>query len=106
MELNPTDFVYLAACLEGFFFGVIHIYSLIVISKLIKHYPIPGLYSGIFAVYLQCHASQNRTAKGINIAFYALSALYVLSAVSTTVEITFNFFEIDGTVSKTILQGI
>lgn len=102
MELTEADFIYLAACLGGFFFGAIQICSPTVISKVTKHYPVPGLYSGIFALYLQCRASQNRTDK---IAFYALSVLYVLCGVSIAVGITFNFFEIDsGTVSKTILQ--
>ena len=102
MEFTDIDFIYLAACLGGFFFGAIHICSLIVISEVIKHYPIPGLYSGIFALYLQCHASQNRADK---IDFYALSVLYVLCGVSVIVGITFDFFQIDnGMVSKTILQ--
>ena len=105
MELELTDFEYLAACLGGFFFGGIHICSPTVISKLTKHYTIPGFYSGIFALYLQCHASQNHTDKGKNIFFYALSVLYVLSGVSIAVMITLNFVQIDdGAVNETIFQ--
>ena len=42
-------------------------------------YSISGLYSGIFAIYLQYHAAQKNTDKAKNILFYALSVLYALS---------------------------
>jgi len=80
MELTDIDSLYIATWMGSFFFG---------------------LYSGIFVVYLQCHSSPNRTDKGKNIALYALSVLYVLSGVSIATQITFNFFQVDGTIEPT-----
>ncbi|KAF8811716.1 hypothetical protein BYT27DRAFT_6438957 [Phlegmacium glaucopus] len=45
-----------------------------------------GLYSGIFAIYLQGTLKRS-TDKRNNILFYALCALYVLSAVTVVVDI-------------------
>jgi len=78
MELTDIDFLYIGTWLGSFFFG---------------------LYSGIFAVYLQCHASPYRTDKGKNIAFYALSVLYVLSGLSIATQITFDFFQMGPTIN-------
>ena len=100
MEFTDADFISLAACRGGFLFGAIHFCSPTVISKVTKHYPISGFYSGIFAVYLQWHASQNHTGKGKNIVFYTLSVLYVLCGVSVAVGITFNSFEINNEVRR------
>ena len=43
-----------------------------------RHYPMAGLYSGIFVMYLQCHASKKGADKGSNIVFYALCLQYAL----------------------------
>ena len=53
--------------------------------RLSKKDPTLGIYSGILALYLQCHASttggsRNTTRK--KIILYALSALYILSVTS------------------------
>jgi len=66
MELTDGDFYYLALCLEGFFFG---------------------LYSGIFAIYLQHYGPQQRTYKAKNMLFYALCVLYALSAATGIMDI-------------------
>jgi hypothetical protein len=47
-----------------------------------------GLYSGIFAMYVQCHASKkgNNNAKQ-QVVFYALCMLYVLSVALNALDI-------------------
>ena len=57
------------------------------LSKEIQNYFISGIYSGIFALYLQCHASKE-TADNMKqkITFYALCVLYVLSAADFTLD--------------------
>ena len=82
MELDLTDFHRLELCLEGFFFGTISVYSQPKVAKALQNCPIPGIYSGIFAMYLQHNRSQKRTDKARNILFYALWILYALSAVN------------------------
>ena len=84
MELTSGDFEYLGRFLEGFFFGTISVNSQAQVTKAVQHFPIPGLYSGIFAMYLQ---HQQSTDKAKNILFYALWVLYALSAATIIVEI-------------------
>jgi hypothetical protein len=49
-------------------------------SKEVKNYLNPGVYSGIFAMHVQYHASKKETNNAKqNIIFYALCVLYVLS---------------------------
>ena len=79
MELDMTDFHRLGLFLEGFFFGTISVKFPLSSSRLLKHSN-PGIYSGIFAMYLQHHGSQKNTDKVKNILFYALCVLYALSA--------------------------
>jgi len=68
MNLTTREFSYLGFYLEGFFFG---------------------LYSGIFAIYSRCYASQKAAdnLKGQQFLFYALSTLYVLSCTTLILDI-------------------
>src|ERR1700735_865771 len=83
MELNFAEFGYLGLCLEGFFFRTISVNCQAQDAKAVPHCPILGLYSGIFAIYLQHHQS---TAQGKSILFYALSVLYALTAATIIIE--------------------
>ncbi|KAF8815850.1 hypothetical protein BYT27DRAFT_7191864 [Phlegmacium glaucopus] len=65
MKLTLGDFVLIGIFLEGFLYG---------------------LYSGIFSIYLQGTLKRS-TDRRNNILFYALCALYVLSAVTVMVDI-------------------
>ena len=90
--------------LGGFFFGAISVLRL----PSLKQPNIIRCQDSILE-YSPCiyNAMHQKIApiRGKNIVFYALFILYGLSAVSTTVEITLSFFQIDdGMVSKTILQ--
>ena len=60
------------------------------------NYPIPGLYSGIFVMYLQCHASKKKSDdnRKPNIVFYSLCVLYVLSGAVIALEIATTWFDI------------
>ena len=87
MELNWTDYHYLGHCLQGFFFGKISVTCQAQIAKAVQYRPIPGLYSGIFAIYLQYRESQKGSYEAKNIIFYALCMLYALSAVTSIIGI-------------------
>ena len=67
--------------LEGFFYGKISVLCALTctLAKVVELFPGLGLYSGIFAVYLQCSSDKSRTAI---IHFYTLCLLYVLSTAS------------------------
>jgi hypothetical protein len=52
-------------------------------------FPGLGLYSGIFAMYLQCPPNKS-TGKTASIFFYALCLLYVLSTATVVVDLVTN----------------
>jgi len=56
--------------------------------RLPRPQPVPGLYSGIFAIFLQHNTSKKGDDQGKSIVFYALCALYVLSLVTVIVDTT------------------
>ena len=77
--ITITEATFVGICLEGFFYGKIFVLWLFILTcTLAKKKIIPGLglYTGIFAMYLQCPPNKTRTA---TILFYALCVLYVLS---------------------------
>ena len=78
----PIDFQYLGICLEGFFYGIDIYSNHCLCPKLLKQSrrcPGPGLYSGIFVLYLQYNASTKNVNERSKILFYALCLLYILS---------------------------
>ena len=50
-------------------------------TKQVQLFPALGVYSGIFAIYLQWPSNESRT-RTPNVVFYILCILYVLSAVT------------------------
>ena len=81
--VNETYFI--ATCVEGFFYG--KICALIYIpasAKEVQLFLDVGLYSGIFAMYLQC--SSKRSGRAL-ILFYAVCLLYVLSTVTFVIDL-------------------
>ena len=93
MRLDVEDFQLFGFFLQGFFFGMISVNSQ---SQAVRqwHCPIPGIYSGIFAMYLQHHGSQKSTDKAKNIIFYALCALYALSMADTIIDLILRLGEV------------
>ena len=55
------------------------------VAKEAQLFPNPGLYSGIFSIYLQCPKKDSRTAM---IIFYVLFLLYVLSTATVVCDLT------------------
>jgi hypothetical protein len=90
MELTYADSHHLELFLEGFFYGKVS--SVPQLARPFLNSPCclnPGLYSGIFAIYLQYSGS--KSDKGTNkrdILFYAICALYVLSLATIVVDTT------------------
>ena len=64
---------FLAFWLEGFLYGKI---CALTLSKEVQLFPGLGVYSGIFAIYLQCPSKRSGTAL---VLFFAVCLLYVLS---------------------------
>ena len=93
MKLTFADFEFFGKCLEGFFYGTMryHLFYTVIpqVTKRIRHYPISGLYSGIFVIYLQYHGSKKDANKGsFTIHFYALCLLYLLSVATIVSDLT------------------
>lgn len=55
------------------------------VAKAIYCYPVIGLYSGVFAMYLQHHTCNIN--KGNNMLFYALCLLYFLSTATIVFDL-------------------
>ena len=84
--------LYSSMFLEGFLFGTISVLCFIVNAPFLLSglkSPILGVYSGMFALYLHCHAAkeETRTGKTRKIIFYALCVLYLLSVVVFVLDI-------------------
>src|SRR5271168_2921601 len=72
-------------------------------AKEVQYYPIPGLYSGIFAMYLQYYQFKKDSTgqgKAKTILFYALCALYVLSLALISLDTTEYVLAFSGAVSN------
>lgn len=78
------DFLFLGSCLEGLLFGKISVLQSVLHPflksfKLQKNYL--GLYSGIFAMYVEYYVSKKETDAKQTLIFLALCILYVLSVI-------------------------
>ena len=69
---------FLSICVEGFLYGKLCAVTC-TLAKKVQLFLGLGLYSGIFAMYLQCPSKKSRMAI---IVFYAICLLYVLSTAS------------------------
>jgi hypothetical protein len=82
--ISPADLTVITLYLEGFFFGKISVLCALTCTlakEEVQSFKFLGLgiYTGIFALYLQCPLKESRTA---TIVFYVLCLLYVLSMAS------------------------
>ena len=79
--------------IEWFLYGKISILCVLTCTlfKEVQSFPGLGIYSGIFAVYLQRPQNKSGTA---SIIFYALCVLYVLSTVSALLDLVAGMIEI------------
>ena len=71
----------------------------LLLAKAVQCCAIPGLYSGIFAIYLQHRGSQQSTDRTKNILFYALWVLYASTTATIIVDVLELYLIIDMTVS-------
>ena len=71
----------------------------LLLAKAVQRCVIPGLYSGIFAIYLQPRGSHESTDRANNILFYALWVLYALTTATFIVDTLQSYWIIDVTVS-------
>ena len=84
--ISAQEASFIAICLEGFFYGKISVLCALTctLAKDAQIFLGLGLYSGIFAMYLQCPSRKSRTAI---ILFYALCLLYVLSTATAVCDL-------------------
>ena len=66
-------------------------------AKAVQHHSIPGLYSGIFAMYLQ-YQKDTSQARAKNSLFYTLCALYILSLVTISLDTVAFVIQLPGVV--------
>ena len=95
-RLSYDDISTIAIVLEGFCYG--EIFCSAVIIDMIND-SCPGLYSAVFVIYMQYHASKELGINKRNISVYALSILYMLSTATIAFDVTRHV-----TVSKTCIH--
>ena len=72
-------------CFEGFLFGNVSVLCALTcnlaisFAQKVQLFPVLGVYSGIFAIYLQWTSDESRTLTA-NVVFYAICLLYVFCA--------------------------
>jgi hypothetical protein len=87
---TASDAYYIGLCIEWFLYGKISVLCALncTLAKEVQLFPnLLGLYSGIFAMYLQRPQNKSRTA---SIIFYALCVLYVLSTANVVIDLVAN----------------
>jgi hypothetical protein len=79
--------------LEWFLFGKISVLFALtcMLAKEVQFFLGLGIYSGIFAIYLQCPLKESRTA---NVVFYVLCLLYVLSMATVVFDLLETIFHV------------
>ena len=84
--ISSDEVLFICLCVEWFLYGKILIsaLTLVTLAKEIQLFSGTGLYSGIFAIYLQCPKKDSRTAM---IVFYVLCLLFVLSTASVVCDL-------------------
>ena len=87
MKLTMAEYTFIGLCVEGFLYGKIsHCGSCFKKCDIIAISLRLGLYSGIFAMYLQHHSSKKGTHGTKNILFFSLCVLYVLSVATVITD--------------------
>ena len=94
-----NEVMFICLCVEWFLYGkiLISVLSLVTLAKEIQLFSGTGLYSGIFAIYLQCPKKDSRTAM---IVFYVLCLLFVLSTASVVCDLLNTILDLYMEVSK------
>jgi hypothetical protein len=99
--LSGVELSLIGYCLEGFFFGNISVLCALnyTLAKQVQLFlGLLGIYSGIFAMYLQCPSKESRTAIFV---FYVLCLLYVLSMTDVASDLLQNILDVsDNSICK------
>jgi hypothetical protein len=84
--LSGIELSLVGYCLEGFLFGKISVLCALnyTLAQEVQLFLGLGIYSGIFALYLQCSLKESRTAIFI---FYVLCLLYALSMATVVFDV-------------------
>lgn len=88
MELDTREIFYISKYLEGFLYGMISD-SVLQLSLPTLKLSLPGIYSGVFALYLRHYAARKLKGTSNAILFYALCVLYILSTVIMTLDMAY-----------------
>ena len=83
--VTKDDKVFIGIVLEGFYYGEIFC-SAVIIGMI--NYSCPGLYSAVFIIYMQYHASKKLGINKRNFFVYALCILYMLSGATIALDVT------------------
>ena len=77
-------------CLEGFLYGKIlpWFVPLLLVTKQVQLFPAVGVYSGIFAIYLQSPSNASRTRMA-NIVFYIICLLYAFCSATVVMDLLY-----------------
>ena len=102
--LSAVDTGFISMCLKGFLYGNISILCTVTctLANEVQIFAGLGLYSGIFAIYLQCHFKEPRTSTFV---LYVLSLLYALSAATVAISLLTIILEVSNN-SESICKNI
>ena len=105
--LTFNEILFIVLCLEWFLYGKISVpWALtctVTLAKEVQLFPGPGIYSGIFAIYLQCPKKESRSAM---IVFYVLCLLYVLSTATVVCDLLLSILGIYFDVSNNSIRNL
>jgi hypothetical protein len=98
--LSEIEFGVIEFYVEAFFFGKI---SVLCAKEVHLFLGDLGIYTGIFALYLQCPSKESRMA---NIVFFVLCLLYVLSIATVVSDLLETILEVsnNSTICKIIIM--
>jgi hypothetical protein len=100
--ITQGDWIFIDLCLEGFFFGKLSVLCALTctLANEVQFFLGIGIYSGIFALYLQCPLKESRTAI---IVFYVLCLLYVLSMATVVMDLLATIIEVSNNSIRNII---
>ena len=92
MITTPEILACFSICFEGFLFGNVSYVHLnvplvLLVAKEIQLFPGLGIYTGIFAIYLQCPSDESRTQRADVVFYTIICLLYVFCAASVVSDL-------------------
>ena len=92
MITTPETLACFSICFEGFLFGNVssvhlNVTLVLLVAKEIQLFPGLGIYTGIFAIYLQCPSDESRTQRADVVFYTIICLLYVFCAASVVSDL-------------------